>query len=179
MSKMNEAIEKPNPEISRWAPRIMEFHVPIDKIGAIIGPGGKTIRHIIEEAGTDVQIDIDEDGKVTVASPDFEQASTARSMIEALIAEPEIGKAYKGTVKRIRDFGAFVEFMPGKEGMVHISELDTRHIKKVTDVVKEGDVIDVMVTRIDRDGKIALSRKAFLRKNQKRDHHHSDGHKNR
>ena len=100
-------------------------------------------------------------------------------MIEALIAEPEIGKAYKGTVKRIRDFGAFVEFMPGKEGMVHISELDTRHIKKVTDVVKEGDVIDVMVTRIDRDGKIALSRKAFLRKNQKRDHHHSDGHKNR
>ncbi len=170
MGKMNEAISQPNSEISPWAPRIMEIFIPVDKIGAVIGPGGKTIRSIIEKAGEDVDINIEEDGKVTIASADMESAEVARKMVEALIEEPEIGKAYKGVVKRVKDFGAFVEFMPGKEGMVHISELDVKRTNKVTDVVQEGDEIDVVVIRKDREGKIALSRKAFLRKNDGKEH---------
>jgi len=170
MAKMNAAISQPKAEISPWAPRIMEIFVPVDKIGAIIGPGGKTIRGIIEKAGDDVDINIEEDGKVTIASPDVDSAEVARKMVEALIEEPEIGKAYKGIVKRVKDFGAFVEFMPGKEGMVHISELDVKRTNKVTDVVNEGDEIDVIVIRKDREGKIALSRKAFLRKNDGKEH---------
>lgn len=167
MGKMNEVIAEPKPEISKWAPRIMDFKVPVDKIGAIIGPGGKNIRNIIETSGPDVSIDIDDDGKVTIASPDVESAEKALNMVKAMVEEPEMGKAYQGVVKRIRDFGCFVEFLPGKEGMVHISELEIGRTNKVTDVVKEGDTIDVMVKNIAPDGKIALSRRAFLLKQEK------------
>ncbi|MBN2425969.1 MAG: polyribonucleotide nucleotidyltransferase [Calditrichaceae bacterium] len=162
MGIMNETISEARAEISRWAPRILEFSIPIDKIGAIIGPGGKTIRGIIEKTG--VEIDISDAGVVTIASVEVDAAETARNIIKSMIEEPEIGKAYKGIVKRVKDFGAFVEFLPGKEGMVHISELELTRTNKVTDVVKEGDSIDVVILNIGNDGKIALSRKALLKK---------------
>ncbi len=167
MQKMNEAIDKPRPEISKWAPKIIEVQIPVDKIGLIIGPGGKTIRGIIDSAADELDINIDEDGKVLIASPDTEVAYKAKKIIESMVEEPVVGKAYRGIVKRVKDFGAFVEFLPGREGMVHISELDVNRTNKVTDVVKEGDEIDVVITRIDNDGKIALSRKAFLRRKLK------------
>jgi polyribonucleotide nucleotidyltransferase len=169
-SKMEEVISGPRKEMSPWAPKIIEFYIATDKIGAVIGPGGKTIRHIIEKTGVD--IDIDDDGKVVVASPDVKAVEEAKTMINALIEEPEIGKAYKGLVKRVKDFGAFVEFLPGKEGMVHISELDIARTNKVTDVVKEGDTIDVVVIKMAPDGKIGLSRKEYLRRQQKQEHQH-------
>ncbi len=167
MEKMNQAIDKPRPEISPWAPKIIEFQIPVDKIGMIIGPGGKTIRGIIEDAGSEIDINIDEQGKVTVASPDPEAANKARRIIESMTEEPVVGKAYRGIVKRIKDFGCFVEFLPGREGMVHISELDINRTNRVSDVVKEGDEIDVVITKIEPNGKIALSRKAFLRRKMK------------
>ncbi len=167
MEKMNEAIDKPRPDISRWAPKIIEIQVPVDKIGLIIGPGGKTIRGIIESSGNEIDINIDEQGKVLIASPDVEAANKAKAIIESMVEEPIVGKAYRGIVKRVKDFGCFVEFLPGREGMVHISELDVNRTNRVSDVVKEGDEIDVVITRIEPDGKIALSRKAFLRRKMK------------
>ncbi len=167
MGKMNEAIAQPRAEISDWAPRILEIKIPVEKIGAIIGPGGKTIRSIIETSGPDVDINIDDEGKILISSPNVEGAKKALGIIEGMVEEPKMGVAYKGTVKRVKDFGCFVEFMPGKEGMVHISELEIGRTNKVSDVVKEGDTIDVMVKSIGNDGKIALSRKAFLLKQQK------------
>ncbi len=167
MQKMNEAIDKPRPEISKWAPKIIEVQIPVDKIGLIIGPGGKTIRGIIDKAADELDINIDETGKVTIASPDTEVAMKAKKLIESMVEEPVVGKAYRGIVKSVKDFGAFVEFLPGREGMVHISELDTERTHKVSDVVKEGDEIDVVVLRVEPNGKVALSRKAFLRRKMK------------
>jgi len=166
LDKMNETISEPRAEISRWAPRIIEFQIPIDKIGGVIGPGGKTIRGIIEQTG--VVIDIDDEGRVTIASPDVEAVEEAVGIVRGMIEEPEVGKAYKGIVKRVKDFGCFVEFMPGKEGMVHISELELTRTNKVSDVVKEGDTINVIVKAIGTDGKIALSRKQYLKLMEKR-----------
>jgi len=167
MSEMAKAIDKPSVEMSDFAPRILEVKIPVSKIGAVIGPGGKTIRGIIEEGGPDLDINIDDEGKVLISSPNLEAADFARVYIQNLIAEPEMGKAYKATVKRVKDFGCFVEFMPGKEGMIHISELELGRTNKVSDVVKEGDVIDAIVSKVGNDGKIGLSRKAFLLKEQK------------
>ncbi|RMH64284.1 MAG: polyribonucleotide nucleotidyltransferase [Calditrichaeota bacterium] len=166
MEQMAKAIEQPREDISPHAPKIYEFKIKVDKIGMVIGPGGKTIRHIIEETG--VTIDIDEDGTVRIAATESESANRARGMIDKLVEEPELGKAYKGKVKRVKDFGAFVEFLPGKEGMVHISELDIARTNKVTDICNEGDTIDVVVKNIAPDGKIALSRRMFLQKEQKK-----------
>lgn len=170
MDKMEAVIDKPREELSRWAPRIVEWFIPVDKIGAVIGPGGKVIRGIIEKTG--VEIDIDDFGKVSVASPDVNAVEKARQMIEALTEEAQVGKAYKGVVKRIKDFGCFVEFLPGKEGMVHISELELSRTNKVTDVVKEGDVIDVVVKGIGNDGKISLSRREFLKRQKSLEQSH-------
>ncbi len=167
MGKMAEAIQAAHSEMSEFAPRIIEIKIPVSKIGAVIGPGGKTIRGIIEEGGPDLDINIDDEGRVLISSPDMKAADFARNYIQNLIAEPEMGKAYKGTVKRVKDFGCFVEFMPGKEGMVHISELEIGRTNKVEDVVKEGDVLDLIVTKVGNDGKIGLSRKAFLLKQKK------------
>ena len=172
MSKMAEAISEPRAELSKWAPRILSIKIPVDKIGAVIGPGGKTIRGIIESAESELDINIDDDGVVAISSVDGQVAEKARETILAMIAEPELGKAYKGIVKSVKDFGCFVEFMPGKEGMVHISELELKRTNKVSDVVKEGDEIDVMVKGIGNDGKISLSRKAFLLKQQKDEAEH-------
>jgi len=160
---MDQTLAEPRKEISSYAPRIVTVQIPVEKIGAIIGPGGKTIKKIIEETG--VKIDIDDDGKTVIASEDIKRVEQAKKIILSMAKDPEIGDYFQGVVKKITNFGAFVEIVPGKEGMVHISELDLARTNKVTDVVNVGDKIDVLVKRIDPEGKIALSRKDYLRKN--------------
>jgi polyribonucleotide nucleotidyltransferase len=157
---MAQAIAQPNPDLSPYAPRITIIKIDPEKIGAIIGPGGKVIRGIQEETG--VKIDIEDDGSVYIASADGASAVQAREMIEALVEEPEIGHIYTGKVVRTTDFGAFVEFLPGQDGMVHISQLADYRVPSVEDVVQVGDEIMVMVTDIDQEGKVRLSRQAVL-----------------
>ncbi len=165
--KMEEVIGAHRPELSQWAPRILKIDIPVDKIGTVIGPGGKMIQSITKRF--EVEINIGEDGETTISSPDFDAAEKARDYIQNMLQEPEVGKAYAGVVKRVKDFGCFVEFLPGKEGMVHISELEFDRTNKVSDVVREGDEINVVVTNVGRDGKIALSRKAYLKRQQSKD----------
>ncbi|MGI6348415.1 MAG: polyribonucleotide nucleotidyltransferase [Eubacteriaceae bacterium] len=162
LEKMAEVISEPREEMSPYAPRMLSMEIPSDKIGEVIGPGGKMINKIIEATG--VKIDIMDDGKAYIASPDLENAEKAKSMIEAIIKEVEVGEIYNGKVVRIIDIGAFVELLPGKEGMVHISKLAHEHVKNVTDVVQVGDSIQVKVTEIDSRGRINLSRKDLLPK---------------
>ena len=164
---MDATIEQPRADISPYAPRILTLMVPTDKIGEVIGPSGKNIRAIIEETG--VKIDIDDSGLTVIASPDVNMAQLAKEKIESIIAVPEIGKEYHATIKRIMNFGAFAEFMPGKEGLIHISELDLKRVNNVTDVVKIGDKIDVVLKEIDREGRYNLSRKQYLRRQEKRE----------
>lgn len=161
LSIMEEAIAEPRQNLSPYAPRIISLEIPIDKIGAVIGPGGKTIRSIVEETG--VKIDIDDNGIVLIASNDEEMSSKAVEIVMSIIKEPELNEVYDGKVVKIMDFGAFVEILPGKEGMVHISELEYKRVNKVTDVLKEGDMVKVKVIRLE-NGKIALSRKALMPK---------------
>jgi len=160
LNTMLQTIDKPREEIKDHAPRIETIKVPVDKIGAVIGKGGETIRDIQETTGT--RIDIEDDGTIFIASTDGEGYKAARERIERLTEEVEVGRIYTGKVVRTVDFGAFVEILPGQDGLVHISQLDTSHINKVTDVVKEGDEITVMVTNIDNQGRIRLSRQALL-----------------
>jgi polyribonucleotide nucleotidyltransferase len=160
LDRMLAAISTPRPDFKPHAPRITVIKVPIDKIGAIIGPGGKNIRALQEETGT--KIDIDDDGSVFIAATSGEGESRARERIEALTETPQIGRIYTGRVVRIADFGAFVEILPNLDGMVHISKLDTERVERVEDVVQLGDEISVMVTDIDPAGKIRLSRQAVL-----------------
>jgi polyribonucleotide nucleotidyltransferase len=157
---MDQALAAPRPEISVYAPRIVAIRVDKDKIRDIIGPGGKVIRGIIEETGA--VIDIEDTGEVKIASPDGEALNRALDMINALVEDPEVGKSYDGTVKKVVDFGAFVEILPGKEGLLHISEIEHRRINSVRDVLNEGDQVLVKVIGMERDGKIRLSRKALL-----------------
>ncbi len=154
--KMLEEIPAPREEMSPYAPRIITMQVPTDKIRIVIGPGGKTINKIIEETG--VKIDINDEGQVFVASPDMESANAAVEMINLITAEPEVGKKYSGPVKRIMKFGAFIEILPGKEGLLHISKMSKRRINAVEDVMNIGDVIDVIVYEIDDQGRINLKR---------------------
>jgi polyribonucleotide nucleotidyltransferase len=160
LGKILEVIPAPRSELKPHAPRITTVKIPSDKIGAIIGPGGKNIRALQEETGT--KIDIQEDGTVYIASTNSEGAEIARQRIEAITETPQLGRIYTGKVVRIADFGAFVEILPGTDGMVHISQLDSERVEKVEDVVKMGDEITVMVTGIDPMGKIRLSRQAVL-----------------
>jgi polyribonucleotide nucleotidyltransferase len=160
MGKMMETISAPRPELKPHVPRLESIRVPVDKIGAIIGPGGKTIREIQEETGA--RIDIDDDGLVFIATDNGESARLAKERIEGLTATPEVGRIYTGRVVGIKTFGAFVEILPGIDGLVHISQLESRHVKSVEDVVEIGDEITVMVTDISKDGKIRLSRQAVL-----------------
>ena len=157
---MNACIAAPRPQLSPYAPRIQTIKIPVEKIGALIGPGGKMIRSIIEETG--VKIDVEDDGTVHVASTDSAEAAKALQRITDLTAKPEVGRIYTGKVVRITDFGAFVEFLPGQDGLVHISQLADYRVPKVEDVVQLGDEVMVMVTDIDPSGKVKLSRQAVL-----------------
>ena len=159
LDKMAEAITSPRTELSQYAPRILSIQIPVSKIGLIIGPGGKTIREI-EKTGA--VINVEDDGLITIASVEATAGEEALSMIHALVEDAEVGKVYEGRVKSVKDFGAFIEILPGKEGLCHISELEHRHVAKVTDVISEGDITRVKVIGIDDQGKIKLSRKATL-----------------
>src|SRR5215216_6784481 len=160
MEKMLAVLPESRPELKEHAPRIITVKIPVDKIGALIGPGGKNIRALQEETGA--KIDIEEDGTVYIASTDSVGAKIAQERVEALGDSAVIGNIYTGKVVRIADFGAFVEILPGVDGLVHISQLDTERVNKVEDVVNMGDEITVMVTDIDPQGKIRLSRQAVL-----------------
>jgi len=157
---MGEIIPEPRTVLKQHAPRITTVQIPVDKIGAIIGPGGKVIRSIQEQTNT--KIDISEEGLVFIAATDGESADKAREMVEALTETPVLGRIYTGKVVRIADFGAFVEILPNIDGMVHISQLDSERVNKVEDIVGMGEEITVMVTGIDPQGKIRLSRQAVL-----------------
>jgi len=163
LDAMLTTIEKPNKELSPYAPRIIKISVPKDKIGNVIGPGGKTIRSIIEK--TNVTLDIDDDGIVTIGSNNEDNAQEAVKIIEDMTREAKVGDIYTGKVVRILDFGAFVEILPGTDGLVHISELANHRVAKVEDIVKRGDEIQVLVKSIDpASRKISLSMKALLNK---------------
>jgi polyribonucleotide nucleotidyltransferase len=157
---MNQALAAARPEISQYAPRILSFKIPVDSIGLVIGPGGKSIRDIIERTGA--TIDIEDSGTVTVASVDPTACKLAKEIIEGMVAEPEVGKVYKGIVKSIKDFGAFVEILPGREGLLHISEIEHRRLNRVEDVLRLGDEVTVKLLEIADGGKLKLSRKALL-----------------
>src|SRR5690606_22566955 len=161
LDKMAEVLPEPRKEISRWAPRITTIKIRPERIKDVIGPGGKVVRDIIARTGCSV--DINDDGTIHIASPDGKAVESAIQMIEALTQEAEIGKVYTGTVRRVVEFGAFVEIFPGTDGLVHISELSEKRVNKVTDVLNEGDEVLVKVTAIDRQGKIRLSRKEALK----------------
>lgn len=160
LGKMLEVIAAPRPELKAHVPRITIVRIPVDKIGAIIGPGGKNIRALQEETST--KIDIDDDGTVYIAATDKDSEMAARERIEMLTETPQLGRIYTGRVVRTTDFGAFIEILPNIDGMVHISQLDSERVEKVEDVVQVGDEVTVMVTNIDGDGKIRLSRQAVL-----------------
>src|SRR5262245_41187394 len=160
LEKMREALAEPRQNISTFAPRIVTIRIPVDKIRDVIGPGGKMIRSIIERTG--VKIDVEDDGRVNVASADGASAQKAISIIQELTATPELNKTYLGKVQRITDFGAFVEIMPGTDGLLHVSEIANHRVKDVRDELKEGEQLLVKVINIDPTGKIRLSRKALL-----------------
>jgi polyribonucleotide nucleotidyltransferase len=160
LGKIMETIDHPRPELRSHVPRIESLQIPVEKIGAVIGPGGKMIRSIQDETGA--KIDISDDGTVYISSADGLSARAARERVEALTETAVIGRIYTGKVVRIADFGAFVEILPNMDGMVHISQLDSQRVNKVEDIVGLGDEITVMVTDIDSQGKIRLSRQAVL-----------------
>jgi len=157
---MLKCIEKPRATVNKYAPKMLNTKVPVDKIREVIGTGGKVIQKLC--ADFEVKIDVDEEGNVFVCGNDFDKAQACLEMINAIVAEPEIGTIYKGKVVRVTGFGAFVEFAPGKEGMVHISELENRRVEKVEDICNVGDMIIVKIIKIDPQGKIGLSRKEAL-----------------
>ncbi len=160
LAQMEDILADPRTELSRYAPRLYTIKVPVSKIRDIIGPGGKVIRSIQEETGA--EINIEDDGTVTIASPDEPAAQHAIELIERLTEVPEVGRDYSGLVRRVEPYGAFVEIMPGTDGLLHVSELAPYRVENVTDLVKEGDEVTVRVINVDDSGKIRLSRKAAL-----------------
>jgi polyribonucleotide nucleotidyltransferase len=160
LGKMQETLAASRSNVSQHAPRIVTIKIPVDKIRDVIGPGGKMIRSIIERTG--VKIDVEDNGTVNVASADETSAAKAIAIIQELTATPELNKTYMGKVQRITDFGAFIEIMPGLDGLLHVSEIAHYRVKDVRDELKEGDQVMVKVINIDPSGKIRLSRKALL-----------------
>lgn len=161
LEKMNAVIDKPKPALSSYAPRFTTIKIPTDLIGSVIGPGGKMIRSIVADSGAS-SINIEDDGTIQIAATSQEASDKALALINAITAVPEPGTIYKATVKRIMDFGAFAEILPGKEGLIHISQLDIKRVAKVSDVVKVGDTFDVKLLEIDEKGRMNLSRKALM-----------------
>lgn len=151
---------EPRAELSEYAPKILQLKIPVDKIREVIGQGGKVINKIIADTG--VSIDIEEDGRVFVASADIEKGNQAVAIINGIVCDPEPGQVFEGRVTRLMSFGAFVEFLPGKEGLVHVSKMDWKRVEKVEDAVKEGDLVKVMVSEIDSQGRINLSMRDCL-----------------
>ena len=160
MNKMLEVIPAPKPELSPYAPRIISMQIDLDKIRTVIGPGGKTINRIIADTG--VKIDIDDTGLIYIAAPDMESANAGMREIELLTKDVEVGEVYEGKVVRIMNFGAFIEILPGKEGLLHISKMAKERVEKVEDVMNIGDIVKVKVTEIDSQDRINLSRKELL-----------------
>jgi|HubBroStandDraft_6_1064221.scaffolds.fasta_scaffold60850_2 polyribonucleotide nucleotidyltransferase len=160
LDKMLATLAEPRNDLSKWAPRITQIKVKPDQIRLIIGPGGKTIKGIIDQTG--VAIDVEDDGTVNIASADSDAVKKALAIIKGLTTEPEVGAVYKGTVTRVADFGAFIEILPGTDGLLHVSEMAHHRVDKVTDVMKEGDPVEVKVISVDRDGKIRLTRRELL-----------------
>ena len=150
LKTMLATIAAPRAEISRHAPRLIQIKINPDKIGKVIGPGGKTIKGL--EADTGARIEIEDDGTVTISSVDVVMAEKARDAIELLTAEVQVGRIYTGTVVSIKDFGAFIEIMPGQDGMCHVSELSDKYVKNVNEVVKLGDTVRVKVISVDDTG---------------------------
>ncbi|HYB43687.1 MAG TPA: S1 RNA-binding domain-containing protein, partial [Candidatus Methylomirabilis sp.] len=159
---MGKTLKEPRSEMSPWAPRILTIQVKQKDIGKIIGPKGATIREIEELSGA--KVSIDDDGVVTIAAVGGEAGAKAREMVEALVQEPEVGKTYTGKVKTTTAFGAFVEILPGVEGLVHISELQHGRTERTEDVVKKGDTLTVKLLEVDERGRLRLSRKALIEK---------------
>jgi len=160
LDRMLSTLGQARTDLSKWAPRITQIKVKPDQIRLIIGPGGKTIKGIIDQTG--VAIDVDDDGTVNVASSDSDAVKKALDIIKGLTTEPEVGATYKGTVTRVADFGAFIEIMPGTDGLLHVSEMAHHRVEKVTDEMKEGDAVEVKVISMDRDGKIRLTRRELM-----------------
>ena len=160
LDRMAETIAEPREEMSPYAPRMVTIKIPVDKIGAVIGPGGKTIRSIVDE--TKATVDVQDDGSVVIGSPDQEATKKAIEIIEGLTKEAKVGDVYTGKVVRVMNFGAFVQILPGVDGMVHISELANEHVPTVEDVVREGDEVTVEVIGVDPSGRISLSRRSLL-----------------
>lgn len=161
LGKMAEVISTPRGDLSTYAPRLTTMKIPIDMIGALIGPGGKNIRQIVKDSGAEVNIE--DDGTIVVAATSKESADKAIYAINRIAEVPEVGKVYHSVVKKVTDFGAFVEFLPGKEGLVHVSQLDTKRVNKPSDVVKVGDEFDVKIIEKDDQGRYKLSRKALMK----------------
>jgi polyribonucleotide nucleotidyltransferase len=161
LKKMEEVLAQPRADLSPFAPRLTSFKIPIDLIGALIGPGGKNIRAIVAESGA--EINVDDDGTVVVAATSQDSADKAIYAIKKIAEVPEVGKVYHATVKKVMDFGAFVEFLPGKEGLVHVSQLDVKRVEKPSDVVKVGDKFDVKIIDQDDQGRYKLSRKVLMK----------------
>ncbi len=157
---MEQTIAEPRKELSQYAPRMTSMKIPVDMIGAVIGPGGKVIKNIVQQTGAEVNIE--DDGTVVIAAVSGEASDKARLMIERLVESPEVGKTYKGTIKRMMDFGVFVEFLPGREGLLHISQIDHKRVNKVEDVFKLGDEVEIKLMEIDDMGRYNLSRKALI-----------------
>ncbi|HJN67187.1 MAG TPA: S1 RNA-binding domain-containing protein, partial [Pirellulales bacterium] len=158
LKNMLSTIPKPKDDISGWAPRLLRTTINPEKIGMLIGPGGKNIRSLQETTGTVVEVD--DDGIVTIASNNAEDGNEALAQIEALTASVQIGKIYKGKVSSVKDFGAFIEILPGRDGLCHISELSNEYVSSVSDVCNVGDEIEVKVIAVDEQDRVKLSRKA-------------------
>jgi polyribonucleotide nucleotidyltransferase len=158
---MEAAISSPREEISPYAPRILTIQIPVDKIRDVIGPGGKVIRGLVEKTGA--KIDVEDSGRINIASANLAAAEQAKQAIEQITAVPEVNKTYLGTVQRLADFGAFVEILPGTDGLLHVSEIADYRVRDVRDELHEGQQLLVKVINVDPSGKIRLSRKAVLR----------------
>lgn len=165
LGEMQRVITEPRPEVSKYAPMVINMQINPDKIRDVIGSGGKVINKIIEETG--VKIDIEDDGKVFILAVERDMGKKAKAIIEGIVADPIPGTVYKGKVTRLMQFGAFVEILPGKEGLLHVSQIDVKRVDKVEDVLKPGDEIEVLLQEIDSQGRLNLSRKALLLKKDK------------